>query len=113
MKSFCYHPKVKRIKKGHKVHVCCLGRYMAILCIYILHKNNSKSNIMKENYHSSKLLNYLLVGFAKFLDGIISSISKVNIFMERVCQLKNFEMNFKGCHLVYQFRNHTRKLIAN
>ena len=33
--------------------------------------------------------------------------------MERVCQLKNFEMNFKGCHLVYQFRNHTRKLIAN
>ena len=86
---------------------------MAKLCIYILHKNSSKRNVMKENYHSNKFLNYLLVGFTKFFDGIISSYQKSNNFVGRIYQLKNFDMNFKGCHLGCQLRTHTRKLIAN
>ena len=50
-------------------------------------------------------------------------LQKPNIFVERLYQLKNFDMNFKGCHLgclVYQistyttkFRTHTRKLVAS
>ena len=86
---------------------------MAKLCIYILHKNSSKRNVMKENYHSNKSLNYLLVGFTKFLDGIISGISKVKYFVERIYRLKNFDMYFEGCHLGCQFRTHTRKLITS
>ena len=46
-------------------------------------------NVIKENYHSSKFLSYLLVGLTKFS----------NIFVERIYQQKNFDMNFKGCHL--------------
>ena len=80
---------------------------MAKLWIYILPKNSSKRNVIKENYHSNKFLNYFLVGFTKFLNGILSSIGKVisstwdsifyylrkpNISVERKNQLKNFDM---------------------
>ena len=40
-------------------------------------KNISKRKVIKENYHSNLILNYLLVGFTKFLNGILSSIRKV------------------------------------
>ena len=49
---------------------------MAKLCIDILYKNSSKRNVIKENHHSNKFLNDLLVGFTKFLHGILSSIWK-------------------------------------
>ena len=35
---------------------------MGKLCKHILHKNNSKRNVIKENDHSNRFLNYLLVG---------------------------------------------------
>ena len=34
------------------------------------------------------------------------------VFVEIIYQWKNFDMNFKVCHLGCQFRTHTRKLIA-
>ena len=37
---------------------------------HILHKNSSKRKVVKENYHSNKPLNYLLVVFTKFLHWI-------------------------------------------
>ena len=49
---------------------------MAKLCIYILHKNSSKRNVIKENPHSNKFLNYFLVEFTKFINGILSGIWK-------------------------------------
>ena len=94
MKSFSYHPNVKRLKKfkfnQNQIHVCCLCRYMAKLCIYILHKTNSKRSVVKENYHSNKLLNYLPVGFTKLLDGIISSIPKVKYFCGKNLSTEEF-----------------------
>ena len=73
---------------------------MAKLCMYVLHRNSSKRNVMKENYHLNKFLSYLLVGFTNFLDGIISSISKVKYFCgENLPTEEFFDMNFKGCHL--------------
>ena len=38
---------------------------------------------------------------------------KSNIFVERIYQLKSFDINFKGCHLGCQFRTPTRKLKAS
>ena len=77
---------------------------MAQLCIYILHKNSSKRNVMKENYHSNKFLSYLLVRFTKFFDRSISSISKVKYFCGKNLPNENFEMKFKGCHLGCQLQ---------
>ena len=45
---------------------------------------------MKENYHSDKILNYLPVGFTKFLVGIISSISKVKYFCGKKISTEEF-----------------------
>ena len=94
MESFSYHPKVKRLKKvkfnHNQIHVCCLCRNMVKLCIYILHKNSSKRNVTKENYHSNKFLSYVLVGVTKLLDGIISSISKVKYFCEKNLPTEEF-----------------------
>ena len=79
-----------------------------------MHKNSSKRNGNEENYHSKKFQNHLLVGFTKFLNRILSSISKSypqhvsqfficlkrpGIFVQRIYQLKNFDMNLKGCYL--------------
>ena len=50
---------------------------MAKLCKHIMHKNSPKRNVIKDNYYSNKFQNYFLVEFTKFLDGILSSISKV------------------------------------
>ena len=88
------------------------------LCSCILVKNSSKRNVIKENYHSNKFLNYLLAGFTKFLNGIPSSIQKVispklesicfifffffeksKCFLDKTYQLKTVDMNFKGSHL--------------
>ena len=44
-----------------------------------MHKNSSKRNVIEENYHSNKFLNYHLVGFTKFLNRILSSISESHI----------------------------------
>ena len=78
-------------------------------------KKISQRNVIKENNHSRKFLNCFLVGFTKFPNGIQSSIWKVisstwepgffiylrklNIFVERMYQLKNFDINLKGYHL--------------
>ena len=90
-------PIIQRLKdykrsnlNNNQIHVCCLCRYMAKLYIYILNKNSSKRNVMKESYHSYKFLNYFLVGFIKFLDGIISSISKVNCFCGNNLSMEEF-----------------------
>ena len=72
---------------------------MAKLCIYILRKNSPKRNVMKENYHSNKFLSYLLIGLTQFLDGIISSISKVIYFCGKNLPTEEFSKSFKGCHL--------------
>ena len=44
-----------------------------------MQKNSSKRNVIEDNYHSNKFLNELLVGFTKFLNRILSSISKSHI----------------------------------
>ena len=91
---------------------CCLCRYMVKLChIYMLHKNSSTRNIMKQNYHSNKFTSWL--GLQNFLMELYQVYQKSNIFVERIYRLKNFDMNSKGCHLGCQFRTHTRKLIAS
>ena len=66
---------------------------------------------MKENYHSNQFTHWL--GLQNFLIELSQVYQKLNIFVERIYQLKNFDMNFKGYHLGCQFRNHTRKLIAS
>ena len=66
---------------------------------------------MKAN--SNKFLNYLLLGFTNIFMELYQAYQKSNMFVERICQLKNFDMNFKGCHLGCLFRTHTRKLIAS
>ena len=38
---------------------------------------------------------------------------KPNISVKRIYQLKNFDINFKGCHLDCQFGTHTSKLVAS
>ena len=85
MKSLSYHPKVKRLKRSNlttikSIFVAFADTWQRKLCIYIPHKNNTKSNVMKGNYHSDKFLSYFLVVFTKFLYGIKSSISKVKYF---------------------------------
>ena len=42
-------------------------------------KKNFKRNVIEEHYHSNKFLNYLLVWFTKFLNRILSSMSKSHI----------------------------------
>ena len=44
-----------------------------------MHKTSSKINVIEENYHSNKLLYYLLLVFTKFLNRILSGISKSHI----------------------------------
>ena len=82
MKSFSYYSKVQqRLKKvkfnPNYTHACWVCRHVAKLCIHIMHKNSPKRNVIKDNYHSNKFLNYFLVVLSKFLNGILSSIWKV------------------------------------
>ena len=118
MKSFSYHPKVKRLKKvkfnHNQIRVCQLCRYMTKLCRYIRHKNSSKRNILKENYHLNKFPNYLLVGFTKFLDGIISTISKVKYFCGKNLSTERIlTWTPKLALLAVNLETHTRKLLAS
>ena len=94
-------PIIQRLKdyKNVKFYNNCPwllpSRYMVKLCIYILHKNSSKRNVMKDNYHSNKFLSYFLVEFTKFLDGIISSISKVKYFCGKNLPTEEFWHEFQ------------------
>ena len=42
-----------------------------------MHKSSSKRDVIEENYHSNKFLNYLLVGFTKFLNRIKKTLKKL------------------------------------
>ena len=80
---------------------------MEKLCIHILQKNIAKRNVIKENHHSNKFLNYFLVGFLEnFLIEFCQVYEKLypqhgtqffyylkepNIFVERMYQLNNFD----------------------
>ena len=66
-----------------------------------MHKNSYKRNVIEENYHSNKFPNYLQVGFTKFLNRILSGISKSHIptcesifyLFEKAMKMKNLESN--------------------
>ena len=46
---------------------------------------------MEENYDSNKFLSYLLIRFTKFLDGVVSGISKVKHFCGKNLPTENFD----------------------
>ena len=77
-------------------------------------KNGSKRNVIKENYHSNLILNYLWLDLQNFLmefyqvyekscpqhgSQFFIYVKRPSIFVERTYQLKNFDMNVKGFHL--------------
>ena len=66
MKSFSYHPKVKRLKSLNLTPIKSMFFVFADAWQSHVHKKSSKRNFIKENYHSNKFLDYLLVGFTKY-----------------------------------------------
>ena len=120
MKSFFYHPKVQyRLKRPNLTPIKSMLNVFADAQQSHVYTNCVKAALeifVKENYHSNKFLNYLLFGFSKFLNGILSSMWKIifstweSIFYlfekaKYVCG-KNFGKNFKGLLLLQIYTYH-------
>ena len=81
-------------------------RHMAKLCSYILYKNISLRNVSKLPhgmvYKTSqwRFIKYLKSHISNIGANIFLFIWKKNSLVERIYQLRNFDTNFIGCHLI-------------